>query len=59
MSWWHDDHGHGDKGKSGGASIDLGITSMISGFFGMASGAWALKTYIDGKWSGGGHSDHH
>jgi hypothetical protein len=57
MSGGHDDHGHGDHGSKGGSSINLGITSMIGGFFGAASGANAVKHYIDG--GGGGHHDHH
>lgn len=56
MSWWHDDHGHGDKGKSGGVSIDVGITSMIGSFFGIASGAEPLKEAL--KWGGGWHDSH-
>lgn len=39
-------HGHDDHGHSGGGSkstMDLGITSMIGGFFGLASGAGAVK----------------
>lgn len=34
----HDDHGHDEK-KSGGGTINIGVTSMIAGFFGAASGA--------------------
>ena len=56
MSGWHDD-GHGDSGKkSGGAGIDMGITSMIGSFFGLASGAGPMKEAL--KWGGGGHGHH-
>ena len=57
MSWGHDDHGHGDKKSGSGISIDIGISSMISWFFGASSGAWAMKKYVE--WGGGGHDDHH
>ncbi len=43
MSGGHEhggDHGHEAHGSnSTGKTIELGITSMIAGFFGMASGA--------------------
>ena len=53
MSDSHDDHG--DKGgkKSGGKGMDFGITSMIGGFFGAASGARAIQTFKEGGGSGG------
>jgi hypothetical protein len=53
----HDDHGdHGAK-KGGGKTMDFGISSMIGGFFWVASGAWAMKMYKDGGgW--GWHDDH-
>lgn len=40
MSGGHGHDDHGDHGaKSGGSSMNFGITSMIGGFFGLASGA--------------------
>ncbi len=58
MSGGHDDHGDKDK-KSGGKSMDFGITSMIGGFFGVASGAGAVEAFKNGGGSGGGWHDHH
>jgi hypothetical protein len=52
-----DNHGKDEKKSGGGIKMDIGITSMISGFFGVASGAGAVQMYKDGGW-GGGH-DHH
>ena len=51
-----DNHGKSDDKKWGGSSMDFGITSMIGGFFGLASGSSAVKTYVEG---GGGWHDHH
>ncbi len=42
MSGGHDDHGDSGK-KSGGSTMDLGITSMIGSFFSIASGAGPVK----------------
>lgn len=43
----HDDHGKGDHGGGSKSSIDVGITSMISGFFGIASGAAPIKDALN------------
>lgn len=57
MSGGHDDHDDHGK-KSGGSSMNIGITSMIGSFFGVASGAGPIKDAIKG-WGGGGGHDHH
>lgn len=46
MSGGHDDHA--DSKKSGGSSMNLGITSMIGSFFGVASGAGPIKDALKG-----------
>jgi hypothetical protein len=40
----HDD-GHGAKKSGGSIKMDIGIGSMIAGFFGAASGAGAVEMY--------------
>ena len=44
-----DNHDKGDDKKGSGSSMDFGITSMIGGFFGIASGSSAAKTFIEGS----------
>ena len=53
----HDDHGHDDHGHGGGGGggFDFGITSMIGGFFGAASGCTAMQNWREGNGGGGGH----
>lgn len=59
MSAGHDDHGdHGAK-KSSGKSMDFGITSMIGGFFGTASGAGVIEKFKEGGGGWGWHDHGH
>jgi hypothetical protein len=57
MSWGHGHDDHGDSKGSSGGGIDIGVMSMIGGFFWVASGSGAMKMYKEGGW-GGGHDDH-
>jgi hypothetical protein len=45
-----DSHAKDDAkaGKGSGKSMDFGITSMIGGFFGLASGASAIEEFKSG-----------